>query len=306
MWVWARITGLLGLSMLLMGSKLIIEVPQGGSIESSTGLFACTAGEVCTIEINKRQFAETFTAVAEPGYVFHSWVGSAGAVCRGSRDTYCAELDRDAFFDSRGDSVQVRPGSVLTMSPSFTADEHPPAETKSRFRVSSLQSTRYYEVGGNTQEQVWAQLHGAANPLANDLHAGTKQVAQADFHYRYDFNSELGADPSDCRVATGKLAFKFETVLPRLAVRQKTSVQLKDRWRSFQERVIEHEAGHHAIYRQLVTQLPELLTQVGEVPCAELTDTVAMAVAGAVDAVRQASVDYDDYHSTEAYAASSL
>ena len=40
MLLWIRAAAVLGTSMLLMGSKLIIHVPEGGSVVSSSGLFA--------------------------------------------------------------------------------------------------------------------------------------------------------------------------------------------------------------------------------------------------------------------------
>ena len=121
MLLWAKVAAVLGFSVMLMGSKIIIHVPPGGSVVSSSGLFACAAGEVCTIDINEQYFAETFTAEAEPGFEFGGWGDKAGTLCGGSRDPYCSELGGDSFSDFGSGKPQLQPGSVLTMHPSFAA-----------------------------------------------------------------------------------------------------------------------------------------------------------------------------------------
>jgi predicted secreted Zn-dependent protease len=303
MWAWLKAGAVLLVSVLLMGSKIIIEVPAGGSIESSSGLFACAAGEVCTIEVNEGGLTETFTAIADPGFAFHSWADGPGALCAGSSDPHCTELGDSDISGSGG--VAGRRAHVRTLTPAFTAEEAVPASHDDvHFSVSSVHTTRYYEISGSSQQEVWAQLQGAANPLSFDHEAGAKPVGQADFHYQYSFHSRLGDSPSSCRVAGGELAFRFETVLPQLGPQGRSSEQLNSRWLSFRQQVTDHEAAHHAIYRQLVTQLPQLLAGIGDVPCDKLSGTVEVAVTAAVDDVRQASIDYDEYYGGEDHVAS--
>ena len=105
---------------------------------------------------------------------------------------------------------------------------------------------------------------------------------------------------------TGNFDFRFETVLPRLAVRDSARSELGARWSALEDLVTEHEAGHHAIYRQLVNRLPTALQEIGVAPCSELDHRVSQAVAHAVDDIRRASADYDEYHSDESYAITSL
>jgi len=52
-----------------------------------------------------------------------------------------------------------------------------------------------------------------------------------------------------------------------------------------------------------VTQLLQAMTELGAVPCSELDERVRVAVNTAVDNIRQASAEYDDHYSGEAYAA---
>lgn len=306
MLVWARNVAVLAICVLLMGSKIIIEVPAGGAVLSSSGLYACAANEKCTIDIDKQYFAETFTAEAEPGFEFSGWSAGTGAVCGGSRDPYCSELDDGPFSDFEGRAQELAPGSVVNMMPSFAGSDYAASRSRPRFEVTSHHSTRYYQVHGNDQEEIWAQLHGAANPLEVDRKVGTKPLGHAGFQYQYNYRSEFAANAASCQVESGAFNFRFETVLPQLAEAGAISAQLERRWQPFQALITEHEAGHHAIYRRLVTQLPQVITDLGAVPCSELDDRVKVAVESAVDAVRRASVAYDEHHGGETYAVSSL
>ena len=116
MW-WVRAAAVLGLSVLLMGSKLIIRVPEGGSVISSSGLVACAAGETCTVDVDRRNFAETFTAVAADGYVFRGWTGGDAAVCGGTLVADCTELDSGPFSDFGMAASARDSGGTLTLLP---------------------------------------------------------------------------------------------------------------------------------------------------------------------------------------------
>jgi predicted secreted Zn-dependent protease len=306
MLLWVRAVAVLGTSLLLMGSKLIIHVPQGGAVVSSSGLFACDAGESCTIDINEHHFAETFTAVPAAGYAFNHWQNGTAAICGGSNSMQCDELGADPFGGFDTSATTQRNGGVLKLSPAFTGSAYRDNEPAPEFAVSSYQSTRYYAVHGSTRNEIWAQLTGSANPLPVDRNAGLKPLGHASFKYKYDYQSEYAGNSSSCRVQSGNFDFRFETVLPRLAVNDSVRNELDARWSSLQDRVTEHEAGHHAIYRQLVTRLPEALQRIGIAPCSELEHRVSQAVTQAVDEIRRASAEYDEYHSDESYAISSL
>jgi predicted secreted Zn-dependent protease len=107
-------------------------------------------------------------------------------------------------------------------------------------------------------------------------------------------------------VLSGEIQLKFETVLPQLADFEGKSDRLRRQWLQFQAVIIDHEAGHHKIYRQLVRQLPQALESVGRVPCSELDDTIKVAVSRVVDTMRQASAEYDEETGPGKYMVSSL
>ncbi len=302
--LWVRAAAVLGLSVLLMGSKLIIRVPEGGSVISSSGLVACAAGETCSVDVDRRNFAETFTAVAADGYTFRGWTGGDAAVCGGTLVADCTELDSGPFSDFGMDASAGDSGGTLTLLPAFDAHGSAAAGPEPRFSVTSFYTTRYYPVGGSTDEELWSQLQGAANPLAVDHRAGIRPLGNASFEYRYDYQGGYAENAASCRVESGKLEFRFATVLPELAGPVAPGAAMQQRWLSLQAHITEHEAGHHEIYRQLVTRLPQAMGDLGAVPCSELDERVRVAVDTAVEIIRRASAEYDDQDSGEAYAAS--
>lgn len=306
MLLWLKTAAVLATSLLLMGSKLIIHVPAGGAVISSSGLFACDAGESCTIDIDPHHFAETFTAVAQPGYSFSHWGNTAGAICGDSNFAQCDELDTSSFARGESSATAQRSGAVFNLSPVFSGSSYSDEGSRPVFSVSSHQSTRYYAVQGDSQEEVWSALIGTDNPLPIDREAGIKPLGHASFQYEYHYQSEYAGNSSSCRVRQVNFDFRFETVLPRLAASTRVRSELESRWSNLQDRVSEHEAGHHAIYRQLVTRLPEALRNVGVTPCSELEQQVSQAITEAVDDIRRASADYDQYHAEESYAITSL
>lgn len=195
---------------------------------------------------------------------------------------------------------------LLAITPAFAGSDSPVENVAARIRVSAFHATRYYEVTGATQEEIWAGLHSTANPLAPDGDSGARALGHASFQYRYAYQSAYGASPSTCRVDSGELVFRFETVLPQLVAGQGGGAAIRDRWQNFQQLVSEHEAGHQAIYEDLASQLPRVLANIGEVPCGELAERVRVAVAEAVSETRQASAAYDRARGGEDYLASSL
>jgi predicted secreted Zn-dependent protease len=289
--MWIKTAAVLVAVIPLMGNKIVIEVPAGGAVVSSSGLVSCAAQETCTVDTSANPFTETLTAVAEPGYAFAGWEEGADALCAGSTSEDCTELADEAFS-------QFLPSAndeTFAVRPTFTALDGEEPAVAPRFSVRSLHRTRFYEVRGETQEEIWDALHSAANPLNKNggKHGGKNAVGYANMEVRYHYQAEYVEGGSDCRVASGELDFEFETTLPKLASSTERSEHFDQRWQIFHNDIVEHEAGHIALYRQLVTQLPEVMRRVPSVPCSELAEHVRSAVARSVDAITQANEEYD-------------
>ncbi|MEM6581081.1 MAG: imelysin family protein [Pseudomonadota bacterium] len=63
----------LAASLFLVGCKVVVKVPDGGSVTSASGDFDCASGEECSIDVTNFDFEETFTAVPEEGFEFIGW-----------------------------------------------------------------------------------------------------------------------------------------------------------------------------------------------------------------------------------------
>lgn len=304
--MWIRAAVVLGVSILLMGSKLVIVVPDGGAVVSSSGLVTCSARETCTVDTSEYPFAETFTAVAEPGYEFTAWGDGASAVCAGGQNPDCSELDHDAFSSIPDSGALNDSAGTLTLRPGFSAQEPKEAGPAPRISVSSYHRTRNYLINGNTREEVWQQLHGNSNPLVMDHKTGRKPTGYTRVGFKYLYQGAYEPNGSSCNVASGNFEFSFETVLPYLAMTDETDEALKVRWKHFHTEIVEHEARHIALYRQLLTQLPETLLEISGVPCSELRSRVRMAIENAVDVVKESNHDYDRNEERNVYIASLL
>jgi len=175
-----------------------------------------------------------------------------------------------------------------------TVPEGDSVALSSVFNIKATHLTKYYEITGDTSEQLWRQLRSDANPLSIDPAAGERPFGDASVAYSYTYQPEYDGDLRNCRVRCGEIHFKFETVLPQLADFEGKSDRLRRQWLQFQAVIIEHEAGHHKIYLQLVKQIPEALDGVGVVPCSELDDRIKVAVSRVVNTMRQASAEYDE------------
>jgi predicted secreted Zn-dependent protease len=300
----AKTVSIIGTSLLLMGSKIVIYVPEGGTVVSSSGLVTCSARETCTIDTSEFPFTETFTAVAAPGYEFAAWGDGEAAVCVGSHNADCTELDISAFSDFPGEVDHIDSGSTFTMRPIFLSLESTTAAPPDRISVSSVHRTRYFGVSGESPEEVWADLHGARNPLAKNPETGRKPAGNASIELRYEFQTEYVPGSSHCRVASGNIEFMFETTLPRMVVTDETSDSLKRRWQLLEKEVTEHEVEHIAIYQSLISQLPDVMTSEASATCSELNRRVKLAIEKSVDAIRVINVAFDERSFRKVYTAS--
>ncbi len=79
-----NICHLLIATLCLTGCRILVAVPEGGFVTSNPGNLTCEAGSDCSIEVEGFDFAETFTAVPDPGYLFSGWQRGYRGLCGGS------------------------------------------------------------------------------------------------------------------------------------------------------------------------------------------------------------------------------
>lgn len=82
----SRVAAALCVAVLLVGCKIEITVPQGGSVVTSSGAYTCFAGQTCLVSVYDIHFDETFSVTAEPGYQFAGWKKQDRGLCGGSSD----------------------------------------------------------------------------------------------------------------------------------------------------------------------------------------------------------------------------
>jgi len=68
-------------SLLASGCKIVIEVPEGGSVSTESGAFACAEGATCEIDVDDASFDESFTAVPADSYEFSGWKKRTRGLC---------------------------------------------------------------------------------------------------------------------------------------------------------------------------------------------------------------------------------
>ncbi len=81
-----RITQVLMLALAIVvssGCKIVIEVPEGGSVTTESGNYFCAEAESCEVDVDDDAFAETFSAIPAEDYEFRGWKQRAGGLCQG-------------------------------------------------------------------------------------------------------------------------------------------------------------------------------------------------------------------------------
>lgn len=69
--------------------RILVQVPDGGTVETLSGRHQCHAGEQCTIKVRDTTFDEVFIARPDAEHVFEGWKKSHRYLCGGSK-TPCA------------------------------------------------------------------------------------------------------------------------------------------------------------------------------------------------------------------------
>lgn len=298
---WSRNIAIVLLSTLLMGSKIIIRVPEGEPVQSSSGLYVCYAGEVCTIE-----FEESGHLGGEPDSQwlvdeFSHWQDREVSDCQGSSDSYCAATTAADYPHFTQLAMLMDSGTTMTMRSVARYPDSAGTGSLPGISVTSRQLTQYYEISGDNSVQVWAALGGHSNPLAENPASGRKPIGQASFSYRYSYQPGYQAGSSHCRVESGEIDLEFKTVLPRLKNIEEKSARFRHQWQEFLSAVIEHEAGHLKIYRRMVEELPAVLSAIDMENCDGLYAEVDRQVKRLANSIKAASADYDKYFEYGAY-----
>lgn len=116
-----RITACLTFALLLAtlnGCRLALSVVEGGSIESASGVYTCLEGKNCIIEISDTDFTETFTAVADDGWVFTNWLAGQNMLCGGSTDPECP-IDLTGLAGDENAEAVIASDALFYLSPVF-------------------------------------------------------------------------------------------------------------------------------------------------------------------------------------------
>ncbi len=75
------LAALVATATLVGGCKVVIDVPEGGSVTTETGDFSCSAGASCVVEVTDTSFDQTFKAEAAEGYAFNGWKRKPRSFC---------------------------------------------------------------------------------------------------------------------------------------------------------------------------------------------------------------------------------
>ncbi len=174
-----------------------------------------------------------------------------------------------------------------------TAQGGEAAAADTAFDVVSSASTRYYEIDGDSSDELWRALAGSANPLASRHATGQRHLGDSRLDYRYSFDSARDRSPGYCRVGSARIELHYTTLLPALADEWSKPERLRRQWQALQSAVAEHEAGHVEIYRTAEQAIPAAIRELGAIPCDRLAATVEAAVRDSLASAQQASARYD-------------
>lgn len=284
---------LVAIGVLLLGSNIALTIPQGSSTGSASVASACATADECAVDAGNQDLQETLADIHGPDDVVLGSVESQGSECFGSSYSDCAIVPTDAF--SRHPQLAMlldSPGATEIQLPGIAGGAGQPRAT-STFTVRSSLSTRYYEINGDSSSELWNELRGDANPLSVLPGVGRKPLGQASFVYSYSYQPDQAAGAFHCQVKSGEIDVQFETVLPRLEDLDDKPDRLRRQWKEFQAVVVDHEVGHLEIYRRILDELPQAMSEIGAVPCDELDSRIAAAADRVVDSIQLASSDYD-------------
>ena len=281
------------IGVLLLGSNIALTVPEGNPTDSASVTSACTAVDDCVDDVGNQDFQESLADIHGPDDLVLGSMESEGGECFGSSYSDCAVVPTDDFSTHPQLAMLLDSAGATEINlPGIAGDTDQPQAT-STFTIRSSLSTRYYAINGDTSNELWSELRGDANPLSVLPGVGRKPLGEASFVYSYSYQPDQAASASHCQVKSGEIDVQFETVLPRLEDVDHKPDRLRRQWKKFRSVVVDHEVGHLEIYRRILDELPQAMSQIGAVPCDQLDSRIVAAVERVVDSIQLASADYD-------------
>lgn len=111
----------------LAGCKIVITVPEGGRVASSSGTNDCEAGETCIIDVVDLFFDDTFSAEPADGWHFTVWQKTDRGLCGGKEGScrlYTSDLEGNAPLRAFLD----KPDEQFFLVPTFNEGAGPSAD----------------------------------------------------------------------------------------------------------------------------------------------------------------------------------
>lgn len=167
------------------------------------------------------------------------------------------------------------------------------SDTGAGIEVVTTSSTLYYEVDGDSSDELWQALAGSANPLTTGHAAGLRHLGDSRLDYRYRFESSRDRSAGYCRVSTARVELHYTTMLPALADEWSKPDRLRQQWQAMQTAVADHEAVHVDIYRSLEREIPAAIRGLGAMPCDRLAARVDAAIRDTAANAQLASARFD-------------
>lgn len=121
-----RVYIILAISLVLVGCKIRIMVPEGGRVVSESGAYVCESGQTCDIDIVDFFFDEKFIAEPKAGYFFRLWQKGSGAFC-GERFENDCRLTTTVFQGKDAFLPFVEADDIYFLKPLFSKGSCSPA-----------------------------------------------------------------------------------------------------------------------------------------------------------------------------------
>ena len=278
------------------GCKIVTDMPAGGVLESSTGVYGCSEGELCTFVVDHVYFSDSFTAVPSEGYEFSHWSDEPGSFCAGKQSPTCSQIN-STYYQSLPEWIEwLVADTTYTLKPVFVETITPPEQPESIWTYSSTHQAENYLVEGDTAEEIIDSVLGPANPLDYSPVTGDRAVGLAAASYSFSYAYTVDGD--DCQIVSGEMEVTYTTTLPQLSDAASKDPELKQQWDAYLAAVVEHEAGHQRINRMQYPNLPALLDDAADVPCDDLPSALnAISDAFSLNLYQL----QDDYHQEVGY-----